>query len=53
MGSRKFCGLKGEYAGAFVGLGGGGMLELLWAQVGLCRNFCGLGGGRMPELLWA
>ena len=48
---RNLCGLKGGYAGNFVGLGR------------VCRKYCGLrggyagtfgsSGGGMPELLWA
>ena len=60
---RNFCGLRGGYAGTFVGLGRG-MPELLWARGGgVCQNFCGLmggyartfvgSGGGMPELYWA
>ena len=60
---RKFCGLRGGYAGTVVlsgwvcwnfwGLGGEGMPELLLAHEGVCRDFWGLKGGGMPEILRA
>ena len=45
-----FCGLRGGYAGTFVGSGGyaGSIVGL----GGVCRNLCVLRGG-MPELLGA
>ena len=60
---RKYRGLRGGYAGTFVG-SKGGMPELLWARGGeyagtirgfgggYAGTFVGLGGG-MPELLRA
>ena len=49
---RNFCGLRGGYAGNFVG-SEGAMLELLWARGGgYAGTIVGLGGD-MPELLWA
>ena len=49
---RSFCGLRGGFAGTFVG-SRGAMPEQLSARGGVCQNYCGLRGGGMPELLWA
>ena len=59
---RNFCGLRGGYAGTFVG--GGGVCRNFWGlRGGVCRNFWGLRGGYagtfvglgrgMPEPSWA
>ena len=48
-----FCGLKGEYAGTFVGSGGGAYAgTILGLGGGYAGTFVGLGGG-MPETLGA
>ena len=48
---RNFFGLRGGYAGTFVGLGG--ICRKFWGLWrGYAKTFGGFGGG-MPELLWA